>query len=165
LLSLTFLAAFLLLAFTPGVVGSAAAASTVQVSIPLGTAVQQTAGFSPDSITVVIGVNNTVIWTDNDNSSHTVTSLSTSDKFDSGIFGKGQTYTHTFTTPGTYPITCDIHPFMKGTVVVLAGTNTSSTVAEFPVGALGAVLLVLVAAAALASRRLLAKHPASTVIQ
>ena len=29
-------------------------------------------------------------------------------------------YSHTFTTPGTYPYICDIHPFMHGTIVVTA---------------------------------------------
>jgi hypothetical protein len=39
-----------------------------QISIPIGAGITQSSqGFSPSSVTVVIGVNNTVTWTDNDN--------------------------------------------------------------------------------------------------
>jgi plastocyanin len=31
---------------------------------------------------------------------------------------QGQTFSTTFTTPGTFPYVCGIHPFMNGTVVV-----------------------------------------------
>jgi FtsP/CotA-like multicopper oxidase with cupredoxin domain len=78
-------------------------------------------GFSPSSITVVIGVNNTVIWTNNDDkppaeSEHTVTAIDGS--FDSGGIFPGDSYSHTFTIPGTYYYHCALHPWMKGTVIV-----------------------------------------------
>jgi plastocyanin len=31
----------------------------------------------------------------------------------------GQSFTLTFTEPGTYPYTCNLHPAMNGVVVVL----------------------------------------------
>ena len=37
---------------------------------------------------------------------------------DSGAMAQGSLFSHTFTTPGTYPYICTIHPFMHGTVVV-----------------------------------------------
>jgi plastocyanin len=33
----------------------------------------------------------------------------------------GDTYTHTFSQPGTYSYICTIHPYMHGMVVVTAG--------------------------------------------
>ena len=73
-------------------------------------------GYSPDVIHVVIGVNNTVTWTNNDQAAHTVTALDLS--FDSGLLQPGQIYVHTFTAAGTYQYHCQIHSWMTGTVIV-----------------------------------------------
>jgi nitrite reductase (NO-forming) len=74
-------------------------------------------GYSPATIHVVIGVNNTITWTNYDGAVHTVTS--TGGKiFDSGNINAGETYTHTFTVAGTYQYFCVYHPWMKGTIVV-----------------------------------------------
>jgi plastocyanin len=77
-------------------------------------------GYLPDSITVVIGKNNTVFWTNDDAAPHTVTS-STAGVFDSGNMNQGATYQFTFTTPGTYAYHCNYHPWMQGTVIVKSG--------------------------------------------
>jgi plastocyanin len=79
-------------------------------------------GFAPDAITIVIGTNNTVTWTNNDSAPHTVTSTGapSSGSFDSGSIAPGQTWTHTFTTAGTYHYTCSYHSWMKGTIIVEA---------------------------------------------
>jgi nitrite reductase (NO-forming) len=76
-------------------------------------------GYAPDAIRVVIGVNNTVTWTNNDSTPHTVTS--DSGLFDSGAMTTGQSWSYTFTTPGTYHYHCAYHYWMTGTVVVVAG--------------------------------------------
>ena len=68
---------------------------------------------------MVIGVNNTVTWVNNDNAAHTVTAKDGS--FGSGNMGSGSSYTYTFTTPGTYRYYCAYHSWMVGTVVVEAG--------------------------------------------
>ena len=73
-------------------------------------------GFSPNSIHVVIGVNNTVMWTNDDSAVHTVTS--TTGLFDSGYLNPGQSWTYTFTKDGTYLYHCTLHSWMKGTVIV-----------------------------------------------
>jgi|SRR5208337_766028 len=93
----------------------------VQVSILPNAGVDTTStGFSPDNLVVVIGINNTVIWTNNDNVPHTVTS--TSGAFDSGNMAPDQTFTYTFTSPGTYNYVCSYHSWMKGTVTVLSSS-------------------------------------------
>ena len=76
-----------------------------------------TYGYSPDTITVVIGINNTVFWTNGDSAPHTVTS-DTAGVFNSGNMNSGDTFQFTFTTPGTYTYHCTYHSWMQGTVVV-----------------------------------------------
>jgi plastocyanin len=92
------------------------AGSPVQVSIVNGAGVPPNVGFSPDNVTVVIGVNNTVVWTNNDASVHTVTANDAS--FDSGYLNSGETFSHTFTKPGVYEYHCTIHPWMIGFITV-----------------------------------------------
>ena len=96
---------------------AATAKIKVAVTIPSGAATNTALpGFSPATITVVIGVNNTVVWTNKDSTPHTVTS--TTKLFDSGNMNAGDTFTFTFTTAGTYSYACSYHPWMKGTVIV-----------------------------------------------
>jgi nitrite reductase (NO-forming) len=95
----------------------ATAPHSVHVSIPPGAELNTAGpGYSPATITVVIGVNNTVVWTNDDNAPHTVTTVNKG--FDSGYMNIGARFTYTFTTPGTYQYTCSYHPWMKGTVIV-----------------------------------------------
>lgn len=94
--------------------------SGVRASILNGAGTNQSSpGFSPSRITVVIGVNNTVTWTNDDVSPHTVTAADKT--FDSGNLNAGQSFTYTFNTPGTYDYVCLYHSWMKGTVVVVTG--------------------------------------------
>ena len=83
-----------------------------------GSAYPNSTGYRPSIITVVIGVNNTVRWVNNDTAPHTVTS--TDHSFDSGNLNPGDTFTYTFTQPGTYTYVCTYHPGMKGTVIVVS---------------------------------------------
>ena len=70
--------------------------------------------YSPPTLTVPVGTE--VRWINRDEETHTITS-------DTGLFGSaglelGEAYTYTFKTPGQYSYTCDLHPFMRGTIVV-----------------------------------------------
>jgi len=73
--------------------------------------------FAPPTLTVAVGT--TVTWHfDQPSAPHNVVSLTTPVLFNSGgPKGKG-TYSFTFTTAGTYPYLCQIHPTMRGTIVV-----------------------------------------------
>ncbi len=137
------------------------AQATVPVAIlnGAGGGANDAPGYAPDSITVVIGVNNTVSWTNDDSVDHTVTSVSVpagATAFDSGLLSpgagmpwqtpKGENFTQTFTVPGTYEYHCTQHAWMTGTVVVKAATMPAP---EFPGASLAAILLVVMAAAAL----------------
>ena len=89
------------------------------INIESGSAVNTTSTYySPSTMTVVIGVNNTVTWINKDNAPHTVTDTGV---FDSGNLNPGQSWTYTFTTPGTYHYGCTYHPWMTGTVIVKSG--------------------------------------------
>jgi plastocyanin len=58
-----------------------------------------------------------VTWTNLDSMApHTVTADDGS--WGSGTLGQGATYSHVFTSPGTYTYHCAVHPYMTGTVVV-----------------------------------------------
>lgn len=88
--------------------------------------------FSPANVTLVVGVNNTVTWTNTDTVPHTVVSSkvpSGAQPFSSDIINPGGTYTMTLTIPGTYSYYCSIHPvWMRASIVVLAsGSATVST--------------------------------------
>jgi len=72
--------------------------------------------FQPATIQAKVG--ETLTWTQKDGAAHTVTSTSGPESFDSGSMGKGQKFSYTFTKPGTYQYKCNIHPSMKGTVIV-----------------------------------------------
>ncbi len=104
---------------------SAAPANALPVSILKGAgSPSSTKWFAPDPITVVVGVNNTLTWTNNDESVHTVTSVSVPSgaaTFNSGIMSAGGVYTLTLTVPGTYQYDCSLHLWMKGTIIVKSG--------------------------------------------
>jgi plastocyanin len=116
----------------------AVAQSTVNITI-------NNFAFSPNNITVVIGVNNTVTWTMDQTGVpyHTVTPNpgDPAGSWGSGELTTGHTYTFSFTVPGTYGYHCSLHTYMMGTVVVKAAsgstTTSSGSVPAFPFVAAG----------------------------
>jgi plastocyanin len=105
--------------------GTAAPGSVI---MPTGVGSNTALDFSPARVVVVIGVNNTLTFSNKDTATHTVTA--TDNSFNSGDIKAGESWTYTFTTPGTFSYYCIYHNWMKGTVVVLSSTNqtVSSTV-------------------------------------
>ncbi len=101
---------------------TSSARGSVNVILPNGVGSNPTLNFRPAEIVLVIGVNSTVQWVDQDPTPHTVTSISVpagAKAFDSGIINMGESFTVTFTVPGTYRYDCTLHPgWMKGTIVV-----------------------------------------------
>lgn len=157
-------ASILVLLFVSGLTMAlplANAQSTVVVSIPSGTGAGASAapGYSPDTITVVIGVNNTVVWTNNDTTgagtSHTVVPTTqpaggSMPSTGSGNISPGAAYSLTFTVPGTYDYHCSYHSWMSGVVIVKA----ASTVPEFPAAYLAVILFAVIAAVIVVASRL-----------
>jgi plastocyanin len=83
-------------------------AATDKVSI-------QNFAFSPTSITVKVGT--AVTWTNNDTTQHTVT-IDSGDGPHSQPLNKGDTYTFTFNTAGTFSYHCTFHSGMTAKVTV-----------------------------------------------
>ena len=70
--------------------------------------------FGPTEVTVPAGT--TVTWTNHDDIPHTV--VSTDKVFKSKVLDTDKKFSFTFSTAGTYPYFCSIHPKMTGKVVV-----------------------------------------------
>lgn len=75
----------------------------------------QNFSFSPVTLSVKTGA--TVTWTNNDSATHTVTS-DADGILNSPSLSSGQSFSYTFSTPGTFSYHCAVHPMMKGTIVV-----------------------------------------------
>lgn len=86
------------------------------VSNPLGSSRNTSMTFSPQYVRLVIGVNNTVTWVNEDTVPHTVTSAA---RLFDYILQPGQTVRYTFTSPGVYEYMCTLHPWMTGKVEVV----------------------------------------------
>ncbi|MCC6381451.1 MAG: cupredoxin domain-containing protein [Dehalococcoidia bacterium] len=80
--------------------------------------------FNPASVTLNVG--DSITWTNNDAVPHTATS-DTAGVFDVSLPAGGGPGSFTFTTAGTFTYHCNIHPQMKGSVVVLAASTAGST--------------------------------------
>jgi hypothetical protein len=74
--------------------------------------------FNPSAISVLAG--DTVVWTNNDTSIHTVTDDAggIGVPVDSNDIAAGATYERVYEVAGDYPYHCDKHPSMKGSVTV-----------------------------------------------
>ncbi len=88
--------------------------------------------FAHQDLTVQVG--DTVVWTQRDGTTHTTTSGTPGNLdgvWDSGVLNQNQTFSRTFTQPGTFLYFCSIHTSMTATITVvestLSGTTASST--------------------------------------
>src|SRR5438105_3291310 len=96
--------------------GSTSTAPAVQINITLGAATKTNDAYSPDPVTLVIGLNNTFVVYNGDIQGgvgvpHSYTDMAPTPLFDSGVLQGGDTSKSiTVTTPGTYTIYCVVHP-------------------------------------------------------
>jgi len=98
-------------------------AKIVNINMQAGAVTDQSLStFSPSVVTLVIGVNNTVQFTNQDETSvHTVASYSIpagAATFSTGALKLGASYTAAFSVRGTYYFGCTECPWMKGVIVV-----------------------------------------------
>ncbi len=74
-----------------------------------------------------VGVGDTVHWVWIGSNSHSSTSgPSSTEVWDSGIHGNGNTFDHTFNTSGSFSYLCSVHASMHGTIVVGGGGPTAT---------------------------------------
>lgn len=71
--------------------------------------------FSPPEVTVTAGTK--VTWTNHDQEPHSV--MEKNKKFHSAALDTDDSYSFTFTQPGTYRYFCTLHPQMTGTITVV----------------------------------------------
>jgi plastocyanin/sugar lactone lactonase YvrE len=100
--------------------GGAGPGDAAQPGAPAAVTIQNFA-FTPAALQVTRGT--TVVWTQRDMVSHTVTSgtpggAGAGAVFGSGNLSLGQTFSFTFMTAGSYAYFCSIHPYMTAAVQV-----------------------------------------------
>lgn len=71
--------------------------------------------FDPESMTIAAG--DTIEWVNLDSATHTVTADDGS-AFASDELSEDDVFRHNFEEPGQYAYSCQIHPFMHGTITV-----------------------------------------------
>ena len=107
-------------------VGSLLAASVLfaRADGPTSTVSIDNFSFGPQTLTVKAGT--TVTWTNRDDIPHGIASSNNAFK-KSGALDTDDSYSFTFTTPGTYQYFCYLHPHMVGSIVVEATTGSKAT--------------------------------------
>jgi len=83
--------------------------------------------FSPAAVTVVAG--DSVAWRNSDFVAHDV--RATDGAFDSGPLGRFGAFAQAFASVGVHPFFCSIHPFMTGSVDVVAATLSAPAAPAF----------------------------------
>jgi plastocyanin len=72
-----------------------------------------------------------VLWINMDDAPHTVTHgappSSFGGEFRSNSLSRGDGFSHTFNTPGTFNYFCEIHPSLRGRIVVTSGAAPTAT--------------------------------------
>ena len=82
---------------------------------PTRTVLIQNFRFKPAKITIERGTR--VRWINKDSTAHTATA-NNGRSFDSGSLGQGERFSHTFRSAGKRFYHCEIHPDMRGRVIV-----------------------------------------------
>jgi nitrite reductase (NO-forming) len=88
--------------------------------VPEATGLEDKA-YQPNPVSIKVG--ETVIWTNNDLTIHTVTEGNPSTSvptngFDSGLLNPDETFKHVFKEAGTIEYHCILHPTMTGRVII-----------------------------------------------
>jgi plastocyanin/LysM repeat protein len=118
---------------TPGYSAPGYSAPGYATPVPMATppatgevmVVMRNIAFNPGTVTIHVG--QTVTWRNDDTAPHTTTSGSCPGGvctplmgWDSGTLNPGQSFSHQFTTAGTFPYYCRIHgAMMQGTIIVM----------------------------------------------
>ncbi|WKT58734.1 plastocyanin/azurin family copper-binding protein [Candidatus Nitrosotenuis chungbukensis] len=96
-----------------------------EISIIMGSAnPEQVDNFIPKLVNIQLGVDNHVVWTNNDDTAHTVTPDHRMEDSYSGDFGSlgvikpGETYEFLFTEANVVEYHCTPHPWMKGSLEI-----------------------------------------------
>jgi plastocyanin len=109
--------------FTAVILAAAATPSPSPAPSPAYTVHIKDFAYAPQPLRIHPG--DTVRFINDDEEPHTVTA---SDKsFDSEALDTNGTWTHTFAKAGTFSYFCELHPYMKATIIVTAAPATAPT--------------------------------------
>jgi plastocyanin len=89
--------------------------------------------FEPANAAIQPG--DTIIWVNEGNEPHTVTSVD--GQFDSQVLNPGESFMLTFPESGTFSYYCEIHPSMTGSVSVGAGGGGAAPMEQQPAAPAG----------------------------
>ncbi|AHH96442.1 cupredoxin domain-containing protein [Kutzneria albida] len=109
--------------YSPELEAKSAASAPIAVDI-------KNYAYAPTAVTVAVG--DTVVWTNRDTAPHTVTVSSGPEMVNSPTLQQGQSFTFTFTKPGSYSYYCAVHPDMKATLTVTGSTPPPTTTTAPP---------------------------------
>ena len=107
-------------AATAAVLAAVVLPGHAQTAAPAGVVSIDNFTFGPQTLTVKAGT--TVTWTNKDDIPHGIAS-SNNAFTKSKALDTDDSYSFTFTTPGTYQYFCYVHPHMTGTIVVQPGNG------------------------------------------
>jgi plastocyanin len=101
-----------------GTSGSATQSDSLEVILtnPLTSFTETIVGFSFQPSTITVPMGSTVVWTNTDPVTHTITS--SRGLFDSGDLPTGQSFVYTFNSTGTFNYYDKYYPSLTGTVIV-----------------------------------------------
>jgi plastocyanin len=102
-----------------GFVGTGSAAAPAAAGkLERGTVAVAIKGLAFPNGNRIVAVGTTVVWTNFDGATHTVSSTDHT-SFDSGNLLEGRTFSKKFTSIGKYDYFCKIHSFMNGSITVV----------------------------------------------
>ncbi len=96
---------------------------TFYISTVPGASAEDNIDYEPKNAIVTLGVNNKVVWTNDDTVAHNLHLLNPyqdpyGKSFGSELIQPGETYEFLFTAPVTLNYHCMPHPWMQGTITV-----------------------------------------------
>jgi plastocyanin len=102
----------------PANASSSVSTSTLTSTVPVSSdTIVEIKNFSFNPSTLTIKTGSKVTWINNDVTAHTVTSNS-GNLLNSKPLSPGQSFSFTFTNPASVNYHCNIHPMMKGQIIV-----------------------------------------------
>jgi plastocyanin len=100
--------------------GQPGAAASPRATLPAAVTIHiKDFAYRPTPVTIHAG--DRIAFVNDDDEAHTITA--TDKSYDSGGLDTTDRYEHVFTTPGTYTYFCELHPYMKASIIVLPATN------------------------------------------
>lgn len=118
LLAVSLLASVLVVSFavfSPHTSYAASVSPAKTITVQITTNKKGVFTFKPKTLNIAVGT--TVKWINKTSVQHTATS-NDGKTFNSGFINPGASFKFTFTTAGSFPYHCNVHPFMMGTINV-----------------------------------------------